>query len=94
MNQKTAEAPSMSVAYVDNPHAPEFFAADAAGFMMGAGVIHFTYCTPRVNHEANPGPVSRVVNLRVVMTIPGAVALAAGLNAFLKQHGIDPAATS
>lgn len=42
-------------------------------------------------HELRqPGPITRIVNLRVVMPIPTAQALAAGLYDFLKTHGHDP----
>ena len=78
------------VAFIDNPHAPEVFAAEAVGFLVNAGNIHITFATPRVNHATSPGPVNRVVMARLVMPIQGAQGLAAGLYDFLKNQRLDP----
>ena len=79
------------VPFIDNPHAPEVFAAEAVGFFVHAGNVSITFASPRVNHETSPGPVNRVVMARVVMPAIGAQALAIGLFDFLKKQGLDPA---
>jgi hypothetical protein len=88
MTQKAPEKPP--VVFVDDAHAPEFFASEAVGFGVLAGVIHITFASTRINHESSPGPINRVVNLRLVMPTPGAQGLVAGLYDFLKNHGLDP----
>ncbi len=91
MAQKTSENPT--VTFVDNPHAPEVFAAEAVGFFVHAGCVHITFASPRIDHATNPGPVNRVVNARLVMPVSGAQGLAAGLYDFLKNQGLDPVPT-
>ena len=83
-------APKPEVTVIDDPKAPETFAAEVLGFFIHAGNIHITFATPRVNHEKSPGPINRVVIHRLVMPVPGAQGLAAGLYDFLKSHGYDP----
>ncbi len=75
---------------VDNPQAPEMFAAEAVGFFLLNGVVMITFATAHVDHTGGAIPLSRVVNARMVMPIVGAQALAAGLYDFLKTRGLDP----
>lgn len=82
-------ANDIPVAFIDNPHAPDVFAANATGFFNLQGTIMITLETPHVNHETTPGPVNRVVVGRLVMPASGAYALAAGLFNFLKEQGFD-----
>ena len=77
--------------FVDDPHATEIFASAAVGFMVGSGTIHVTFVSTRVNHETYPGPINRVVNLRLVMSTLGAQEMAVELYDFLKANGLDPA---
>jgi hypothetical protein len=77
---------------IDNPNAPEFFASEALGFFLHGGTVHITFASPRASHTADPSPINRVVNLRVVLPIQGAQSLAMGLYDFLKTQGLDPAA--
>lgn len=86
-----ADGSIVEVTFVDSPGAPEAYAAEAAGFFLHAGNIHITFATPRVNHATTPGPITRLVNARLVMPISGAQGLAAGLYSFLKTQGLDPA---
>ena len=88
--EKQGEAQSQ-VYLIDNPHAPEVFAAEALGFFVHAGNIHITFATPRASHTANPSPINRVVIGRLVMPVQGAQSLAIGLYDFLKKQGFDPA---
>jgi hypothetical protein len=76
---------------IDNPLASEFFADQATGFFIHQGNLSITFASARVDHRADPGPVSRVVVSRVVLPISAAAGLAAGLCDFLRKMGIDPA---
>lgn len=85
----TTKTPPSKVPFIDNPHAPEVFANEAAGFFAHAGNIHITFEAARCNHEITPGPVSRVVMGRLIMPASGAVHLAIGLYDFLTKQGLD-----
>jgi hypothetical protein len=52
--------------------------------------VSITFSAARVDHRANPGPVSRVVVARVVLPLPALSALAGTLSIFLRQIGIEP----
>lgn len=78
------------VHFIDNPHAPEVLATEAAGFWLNQGNVHITFESARIDHSTNPGPLNRVVIARLVMPIGGAQNLAAGLYDFLKSRGLDP----
>jgi hypothetical protein len=82
-------ADEIPVTFMDNPHAPDVFAANAIGFFNLNGAIMITLETPHVNHETTPGPVNRVVVGRLIMPAAGAYGLAAGLFNFLKEQGFD-----
>lgn len=75
--------------FVDNPHAPDFFAAEATGFFHLNGTIMITFESLHVNHETTPGPVNRVVVGRLVMPAQGAHNLATQLFNFLKSQKIE-----
>jgi hypothetical protein len=79
--------------FVDNPLAPDVFAEEAVGFFLLNGNVHITFATPRPNHDPQgaPHPINMVVIGRLIIPVPGAQALAAGLYDFLKQRGFDPA---
>jgi hypothetical protein len=81
---------NVPVTFIDNPHAPEVFSTDCAGFLVQNGNVHLTFESARVNHERTPGPVNRVVIARLVLPVPAAQRLAAGLYDFLKNQGFDP----
>jgi hypothetical protein len=74
---------------IDNPFAPKFFADEATGFFVHQGNVSITLSAARVDHRANPGPVSRVVVALVVLPLPAVVALAGSLSLFLPQVGVD-----
>jgi hypothetical protein len=74
--------------FVDNPTAPELFAAAATGFFAANGTITITFEAVRADHSDNPGSLSRVVVGRVVMPVPGAQGLAIGLFDFLQKQGV------
>jgi hypothetical protein len=79
-----------AIAFLDNPHAPEFFASSATGFFRLENNIVITFESIKVNHATTPGPVSRVVIGRLVLPIGGAQGLVAGLNDFLEKQGVGP----
>jgi hypothetical protein len=90
---RASEAPKASgpvatdPSLVDNPFAPEHFAADAVGFYLAKpGLVHITLTAPRVDHRTSPGPVNRVVVQRLVMPVEGAYGLAVGLYDFLQKN--------
>jgi hypothetical protein len=86
--QAMSDAPKLNdPALVDNPFAPEYFAADAAGFYVASdGNVRITFTSPRVDHRTSPGPVNRVVCGRLVMPAQGALGLALGLYDFLQKN--------
>ena len=85
------EPTSPAVNFVDNPHAPDVFATDAAGFFRIDGNIMIAFESLHVDHVTSPGPVNRVVIGRLVLPIPAAQRLALSLFDFLKRQGFDPA---
>jgi hypothetical protein len=78
------------VKFIDNPHAPEVFADEVAGFLIFNGNLHITFSSPRVDHSTSPNPVNRVVIGRLVMPVGSAHAFALSVYDFLKQRGFDP----
>jgi hypothetical protein len=83
--------------HLDNPFAPETFAADACGFFLSRnGLVTITLTAPRIDHRQSPGPLRRVVVGRLTMPAQSAMDFALGLYDFLqthadvlKQHGIE-----
>jgi hypothetical protein len=76
--------------FVDSPAAPEVFASEATGFFINQGNITVTFASTRADHSTSPGPLNRVVNLRVVLPASAAQSLALGLYDFLVSNGLDP----
>ena len=72
-------------AFIDNPHAPDVFADEAMGFFLASGNVRITFVSYRVNHSVSPGPVSRVVIGRLVMSLPAAEAMHRGLADFIAR---------
>ena len=71
--------------FIDNPHAPDVFADEAMGFFLTGGNVRITFVSYRVNYSASPGPVSRVVIGRLVMSLPAAEAMHRGLADFIAR---------
>lgn len=86
----TKPKPDVAVSFIDNPHAPEFFADEASGFFVHNGNLSITFAAARIDHTISPGPLNRVVMARIVLPINVAQALALGLFDFLKSQGMDP----
>jgi hypothetical protein len=75
--------------FIDNPHAPEFFVSHIAGGAYDDPNVHLTFASTRVSHQVTPGPTNTVVNLRIVMSIPAAVQMAAFLQEFLSAARLN-----
>ncbi len=76
------------VPLIDDPHAPEVFATVATGFLLLNGNISITFESARSDYST--GIINRVVMARLVMPIPGAQGLVAGLNDYLERQGLSP----
>src|SRR4051812_7169362 len=76
--------------FVDNPHAPDFWAAGYSGFAVSGDNLVITFESHRVNHATTPGPMTRMVIGRLVLPIGSAQALALDLHGFLAKIGRDP----
>lgn len=75
------------VNFIDNPHAPEVFAAQHAGIWITNGNVHITLESGRVQYSSNGAVLNRVVMARLVMPIGGAEDLAVKLFNLLKEQG-------
>jgi hypothetical protein len=77
-----------AINFIDNPHAPELFAAQHAGIWVTNGNVHITLEAPRVAYEADGASLNRVVIARLIMPISGAEDLAVKLFNLLKEQGV------
>jgi hypothetical protein len=77
-------------AFIDNPHAPEVFAAGAPGFLNLGGNVVITFETLVGDHSPEPSTPRRVVVSRLVLPAAGAHGLAVGLFDFMKAQGLIP----
>lgn len=75
--------------FVDDPQAHEVFVSECAGAAFDNGNVRLTFAAYRVNHASNPGQVSRVVNLRIVIPIPNAIAMADFMRSFLQASALN-----
>jgi len=82
-----SEAKNATPKLLDDPTAPEFYAAAASGFFNANGMISITLEAARADHSKSPAPLNRVVVGRLVMPAAGAQALAVGLFDFLEKQG-------
>ena len=87
----TAITPKPPV-FVDNAHAPDFFADGVAGLFFLGGNVRVTFDALRVNHVSTPGPINRVVIGRLVMPLDAAEVFARGLLDFIENSKKQPAA--
>ena len=82
-----ADQQNTSVAFNNNPFAPDVFADAATGFFILNGVVRITFEAAHVNHQATPGPIDRVVIGRLAMPTNAAEDLARGILKFLEEQG-------
>jgi hypothetical protein len=88
-----ASKPSgVSVTFVDDPNAPDLFADGVSGIAYLHGNIRITLESARVNHEASPGPISRVVVGRVVLPLSAAENLRDLLSDYINRLKQQPSA--
>lgn len=78
------------VTFTDDPRAPEVFVSGVSGFFAPLPNVVMTFESVRVDHSTTPGPVTRQVVLRLVMSVPAAQNLALELHNFLAAQGLDP----
>jgi hypothetical protein len=71
--------------FLDNPHAPDVFADAATGFFLLNGNIRITFESARVNHSSSPGPLTRVVIGRLIMSLDAAEGMAKGVLEFVER---------
>lgn len=74
---------------IDNPHAPEVFAANATGFLNISGSIAITLECGKSDYSSGAPQLSRHVVARLIMPADGAHSLAAGLFNYLQSIGYD-----
>jgi hypothetical protein len=79
-----------AVSFVDDPHAPDLFVDETAGFFVHNGLLKLTLVSIRANHGSAPAPINRVVVGRLAMTVPAAQNLSVALYDFLKSRGLLP----
>ena len=79
-----------AVSFVDNPHAPDLFVDEAAGFFVHNGLLKLTLVSIRPYHGSSPAVINRVVVGRLAMPIPAAQNLSVLLYDFLKSRGLLP----
>ena len=78
------------VSFIDDPHAPDIFVDDTAGFFVHNGLLKLTMVSIRADHGSSPSPINRVVVGRLAMPIPAAQNLSVALYDFLKSRGLLP----
>jgi hypothetical protein len=76
-----------TLAFNDNPLAPELYASGATGFFVSNNTVTITLESVRADHGDKPGPLQRVVVGRLTMPAAGAQGLAIGLFDFLEKQG-------
>jgi hypothetical protein len=86
--------PTPGVQFADNISAPEVFSTGAAGFGLLFGNVVITFESAKYDHSEPPGPITRAVNLRLVLPTQAAQALVLGLNDYLVKQGLDPTAAA
>src|SRR5262249_55863382 len=80
-----------AVSFIDDPHAPDFFVDETAGFFVHNGLLKLTLVSVRANHGLSPSPINRVVVGRLTMPIPAAQNLSVALYDFLKSRNLRAA---
>lgn len=91
MTDTSAAPPANTLpSLVENLFAPEVFATEASSFSRGPSTVTVTFTSHRFDNSQSPGAQKRVVVGRLVMPIPAAQGLAAGLYDYLKRNGLDP----
>ena len=74
---------------MENMFAPELFATFASSFSVSAGSLTIKLVSTRWDNSLEPPVQKAVVVGRITMPLQGAQTLAAGLQSFLSQNGLD-----
>lgn len=74
---------------LENMFAPELFATLASSFSLSAGSVTIKLVSTRWDNSVEPAVQKAVVVGRITMPLQGAQTLAAGLQNFLEQHGLQ-----
>jgi hypothetical protein len=74
---------------VENMFAPELFANFASSFSVSAGSLTIKLVSTRWDNSVEPAVQKAVVVGRITMPLQGAQTLAAGLQNFLSQNGLE-----
>ncbi|WP_284946664.1 hypothetical protein [Acidisoma cladoniae] len=87
--RRAVPPPEPSYPLMENMFAPEVFATFASSFSVGSGSVTIKLVSSRWDNSSEPGVQRAVVVGRITMPLQGAQTLAAGLHAFLAQHGLE-----
>lgn len=82
-------AAPQETALLENMFAPELFATLASSFSLSAGSVTIKLVSTRWDNSVEPAVQKAVVVGRITMPLQGAQTLAAGLQNFLEQHGLQ-----
>lgn len=69
--------------------APELYASFASSFSLSAGSVTIKLVSTRWDNAVEPAAQKAVVVGRITLPLQGAQTLAAGLQDFLRQHGLE-----
>ena len=76
--------------FIDNPHAPDFFADAVTGSFLFSGVLRLTFERLCIEHSTSPGPANRVVIGRLVMPLAAAENLRDMLIKWIENYKANP----
>ncbi len=82
-------APQEPTVLMENMFAPELYATFASSFSVASGSVTIKLVSSRWDNSVEPAVQKAVVVGRVTMPLQGAQTLAAGLQNFLAQNGLD-----
>lgn len=85
MTAQTKARDDRQVVVVDSPAAPTVFVESAVGWISSHGNVHITFASPKADHSPEGRPVTKLVNLRLVMPSAEAQAFAVSLYDYLKS---------
>ncbi len=84
-----AQAAPEQTNLVENMFAPELFATFASSFSVSAGSLTIKLVSTRWDNSVEPAVQKAVVVGRITLPLQGAQTLAAGLQNFLSQNGLE-----
>ena len=75
MAESSQQPPSLYPPIIDDRTVKDSFAEECAGIHVAGPNMHLTFVSYTADHTEDPAPTRRVVALRVVIPIPGAIGL-------------------